>query len=408
MGRITAQQTAALDVLDWLYFNHVLVLCVAGDDDLTWFKQFIDQVDERVRQAGLAGSQAECMKHYVLCFMEILLADPIEKLVENNFIAPIPMPPGLDADKFREHNEFKQRYFLAMVLAVGETAHHESLGAALDIATELLDDFRDAPATVRHRLAERCLAFQFLHAPFDFFTWVAELEVIHCNKFQAKRTSFVPDNVIVRIVLLCEFESIRRSVTSEQSDIASVRALLEGLASSLSVKARKLLLRDKHHYETQFYTQPSSRRMHIFDLDKLRDPDYVRQFLEGFNNVFHRNRLWQGSQASWLGMLGAALVALHKAHVSPELPIYMYVSPYEDKGKDRKEQDCTADRIALFLRQRGFTIHARTLYDRHCHFTGDLSARVLCYYNALRLAGAAPPADSPDMFYNSSITVTAE
>jgi hypothetical protein len=75
MGRITPQQIATLDILDWLYFNQILVFSVYSQNDQRWLKRIVDLVGDSVTKVGATGLKAEYLKHYVLCLLEIFLAD---------------------------------------------------------------------------------------------------------------------------------------------------------------------------------------------------------------------------------------------------------------------------------------------------------------------------------------------
>jgi hypothetical protein len=390
MGRTIPNQATALDILDWLYFNQALVFCTYKEPEWVWLYQLVDEVKSAVAHSGATGIEAECLKHTVLCLMEIGLHDPLESLPTPE---PIPLPAGLTPESHAEFETFRRNYFMGLVIAVGEMARSFPLRVAIDIAESLLGKFSAAPVTIKYRLVERCLAFEYMLAPLEFFSWLLEQGVICSQKFQSEKATVSSDSLaIVRIGLLCEFETLRHSMIALTKHQGQFEGLLK-LSDKLSSHAVQQLLENMHHYQRLAYAE--SRTMIAFNPDRIREPTYVRHFLDTYRKNCFRTRLISGTQAKWLGMLGATMVSIYKTLVGPDKPIYI----------ENSSSDSVTKQIEAFLQKRGCTILPRTLYENYRQFVEETRPRVEVY-NAVQVqTGATPPVDTQDIFYNSSIAV---
>ena len=393
MARTVPHQVAALDILDWIYFNQGLVFCVYTEQEQDCLYRLVEAVKAAVARTGATGLEAECLKHTVLCLMEIGLHDPIESLPTPK---PIPLPAGLTREVHAEIAAYRRDYFMAMVIAVGRTARPLALDAAIGITNDLLGEFRAAPATVRYRLVERCLAFEHMAAPLAFFCWLMETGMIRSSKcLPEKARSSADQDTIVRIGLLCEFESIRHSMIALSRQQKAVEGLLP-LADDLSARVSQQLLDNVDHYRRLAYAK--NHRLILFDPSRIHDAAYVRQFLLDYRQICFRSRLVEGTQAKWMGMLGASIISLGKILVSPEKPIYV----------ENNNAGSATEQVAALLLERGCTITPRTLYESYREFVEKICPRLRKYHAAQIRTGAAPPADCQDLFYNATIVLTSE
>jgi hypothetical protein len=390
MGRKNPQQIAVLDILDWLYFNQVLVFSVYSQTDREWLKRIVDRISHSVSETGATGLEAEYLKHCVLCFLELFLADDIDKFRELDINAELPeLPAEKDRNAWNQLKEYQRDYFTAFVLAVNEQAHGKSITLAGDIATGLQEQFLNAPASVRYRLADRCMAYEHKEAPLDFFTWLTELQIINCAKYRSEKLTIrLPELAITRIGLLCEFEILRRSIGRQYNAPNMAEIMLKAKTSMLPQSVAGSLLEIKHKLEKLTYTAPLT--WITFDINRRLDSIYVTSFFNQMAHYFDRIRLWQGSQATWLGVLGGFIVEMEKFYTSPEKPIYSEIN----------NEGTITDGISTFLRKRGFAITGRRLYVHHSRFTKEIKNKVLFYYTMLGIGKVAPPpAENGDMYY---------
>jgi hypothetical protein len=81
-------------------------------------------------------------------------------------------------------------------------------------------------------------------------------------------------------------------------------------------------------------------------------------------------------------------------HTYPDKPIYVEIN---NKGT-------VTDDISTFLRERGFSITGRRLYEHHSRFAKEIKNKVLFYYTMLGIA-VAPPPENDVMYYFIVVTL---
>jgi hypothetical protein len=394
MARITHQQIATLNILDWLYFNQVLVFSAYSQNDREWLKRIIDRVSDSVSETGVTGLKSELLKHYVLCLLEIFLSDDlldkpkIEVFGRDINIVP---PAGIDAGTLHRVLKYYKNFFSAVVIESGELAHKESLIPAQEIARDLLEHFCGAPVSVRYRLAERCLTYEFKNTPLDCFSWLAKLEVIRSAKYQSKDwVTPLPEQVIMRIGLLCEFEILRKLIgRMRRAPNLAEMVLKHKRTDELPESVTNPLVKNRQQLETLAYDKSLRETWIGFDFDRQFDPRYIAYFFTQVSHYFHRIRLWQGTQASWLGMLGGFIVEMERSCSCTNKPIYIELN----------NGGTITDDVSTFLRERGFSITGRTLYSGHRLFKEEIKSKVCSYYALLSIAKVTSPPEYDDVFY---------
>lgn len=401
MGRIPTCQSAALDVLDLLFFNQILVFCALDDSEREWLRKIVEDVSFSVRETGAIGLEAECMKHGVLCLLEIMLSDDQEKQ-EGAMGISLVWPESLNMDVVREVDAYTRDFFQAFLWVLWEEAHGDVMKPVLQIATNLVDQFRSVPATVRYRLSERSLAIEFPMAPLDFVGWAAGADIIFSAKYSSVKLADslleTQETLATRVGLLCEFAMVRNymGVQTKAPNVASVA--LENNATPLSQNTIISLLEQKYRFE-KLNRLPSLRN--TFSVFKVgqEDPDYARAFFSNVGQVCTRYRIWDGTLASWPGALGAAIVEINRQSMHrPVKPIY----------NDLNNTGSITDDVAKLLKKHGFTISARALYQRHHEFSEKVFRQVRTYHNLLKKYGVAFRPHHDDMIFYSLISSSAD
>jgi hypothetical protein len=389
MSRPPPKQEAAFDVLDWLYFNQILVFSLYSKNDLMWLEWIIDNVADAVRKTGATGLKAECLKHGVYCLLEIL-ADDLENSGKN---IGLPYQPPVGRDDERKSREHVRNLFAGYFILICKRARGESMDPAVEIAVNLLEEIRKAPASVRYRLAERCLAYEYRSAPLDFLAWLAKLGVIRSKKYPSEKIAVTPcDELVARIGLLCEFETIRKFFDRQcnlQHEVNNSAAdnILYRWGDKLSLSGKILFRNDSRRVE-DLADKPS--RVLCFFIDRRHDVKYVAHFFSKFHQLYHRIRLLQGTQAGWLGALGAFMVEMEKSFNCTKKPVYNAI---DNKGT-------ITDDVSIRLLEQGFSINSQVLYKCHRKFAEKTYRMVQVYYMQIK-EGAALPAQHDDFyFYN--------
>jgi|GEM_PF-2222071 len=390
MSRPTPQQEAAFDVLDWLYFNQILVFPLYSKNDLMWLARITDNVTDAVRKTGATGLTAECLKHGVYCLLEIYLADDLENFCENA-VRINQCPAQIDSDALPEQSEL-QRDFANYVINRCKLDRGESMDRAIDIVADLLEGIRKAPTSVRWRLVERCLAYEYRSAPLDFLAWLAKLGVIRSKKYPSEKIAATPcDELVARIGLMCEFETIRKHIGRKYKVDNEAAEIYDVYKDKLSQSAKILFRNDSRRVED--LVDIESSRTLCFCIDRRRDVKYVAHFLSEFHLLYHRIRLLQCTQAGWLGALGAFMVEMEKSFNCTKKPIYNAI---DNKGT-------ITDDVSNRLHEQGFSINSQVLYKRHRKFAEKTYRMVRAYYEVIDKVGATLPAAYDDMFFYTLI-----
>lgn len=398
MGRIPSCQSAAVDVLDRLLFNQILVFCVYDDSERDWLARIVAGVASAVDATGTTGLRAQCLMHCVLCLMEVQLSEDLDEIRLPGMVFP-ERPEGVSEDQSRRIQEYNRSYFQAYVIAMSKMVHGDAMAPAHEIATDLAPAFRHAPASVRYRLAERCLVYAFPQAPLDGLSWLVKSDVIRSDKQMTAKLPELPSQpVFARIGLLCEFDMIRNYIgrVAGAPNIAAIA--LNHNATKLSEATNKVLLRMQYGIEELARLESLSNSVPTFDTGKLHDPAYLRGFYERVSRFCPHMRIAKGTLGKWVGALGAVMVEIDRFLHRTDKPVYVEAD---------NSNTITSD-VAIALKHRGFTVGGRTLYARHSEFSGNLFSQVRTYRQILETSGAAIPAHFCDLFYYSIVSNTAD
>lgn len=385
MGKPTVQQIAGLDILDWLYFNQTLVHAVMDDDVLAWLIEIVERVKTAVAATGATDMEAEIMKHYVLCFLEILASDD-----------------HADAE-VAKLSQYNKNCFCAMLMAISDLARNDSLSEAQGIANALVDYVLSAPAVVRVRLADRCLAVEYMGAAHEGFMWLVKAEAISCAKFRDADVRPHPSHeaIVARIGLLCEFECEKFHFREVQQARVLPSLRFREIASTLSMYDKQLVLEASELWlDHHFPGVP--RSFPIFCVDRQSDKDYVVNFLKLVHSNWTRQRFCVGTLAGWVSNLGALIIMIHKSLDDPR-PIY--IEENEENKKNKNSADTLAKAAKNTMLRYGMTIHARSLYVRYREFTTTMLPRIRVYCNAIQIVPGVLAAEEEDHFYRAILAV---
>lgn len=376
MGKLTVQQITGLDILDWLYFNQTLVYVVMDDEVVAWFIEIVKRVNTAVAATGAADMKAEIMKHYVMCFLEILASDE---------------HPDAEAAKLHQYNK---NYLCGKLISHHKLVHSDSLSEALDIATALLDYVLSAPAVVRFRLTERCFAAEYMAATHDCFMWLVKAEVIPCAKFRDTNADPRPSHeaIVVRIGLLCEFECAKFYFRkAEKAGLLDYLRFKE-IAGTLSMSDKQLVLEAGELWLDHHFRVPHG--FPVFNIDLKLDKDYVVNFLMLVHLNWTRQRFCMGTSAGWVSKLGALPIMIYKALDDPR-PIYIEVN--------KQSTDTLANAAKEMMLRYGMTIHTRSIYESYREFITKMLPRIRVYCNAIQIGPGVLAAEEEDPFYRCMI-----
>lgn len=355
MGKPTVQQISGVDILDWIYFNQTLH-SVMGSDVVAWFAEIVERVKTAVAATGAVGIEAEIMKHYVFCFLEILAS------YEN---------PDMDV-KNKELSRYCMDFFCATLIAISKRTRNDSLSEARGITITLVDYVLSAPMVVRWRLAERCLAAEYTFATHECFLWLVKVEAISCAKFTGADVSS-HEAVVARIGLLVEFEWARFHFRNVQKETHLARYRFDDISDTLPMQAT-LITEARDLWVARFLDDVPSAVPNGFDVGRQSDKDYVVDFLNRVHPHWTRKCFCKCTLAGWVSHLGALSIMICKSRKDPR-PGY---------DENHKERDTLAKEAKDTLEQRyGMRINTRTLWERHNAFMETMRPRIEVYCESI-------------------------
>ncbi|MBC3832863.1 hypothetical protein H8K33_15240 [Undibacterium amnicola] len=383
MARPTPQLTAALDILDWLHFNQALVYSVFSEEDVFWLRKIFERVKAAVAATRQSGIDAEIMKHYVLCYLEIFLSD-------GDSIG------FSEAETYEKVLKYNKIFFSAMVNAKAKSTGKHVAESALTIATELCIEFRTAPATVRFRLTERCMVYEFPNAAMSALKWFVEAEAISSAKYKVGTRAHEKHRlVVVRIGLLCELKltriETRRAKSPERCKPRRVvEQLFDNVIDKLQSPIEKILIQQagKLWMEKLYDKEPPDNSIHAFLINHAFERDYVAQFLNQISTVWKHSRFYEATAAAWPSIIGAF-----------DLVIAKFNNEAKKIYESRKNTATSSDDVSKTLLLHGFTIQARTLYLHHREFNQVIQPRIKNYYASLQSSKRVIAAEDEDFWY---------
>jgi hypothetical protein len=365
-----------MDILDWLHFNQVLVFGAVRDEHHGMWVNIIEAVKSAVAATGRAGVNAEILKHYVICVLEIYVTDETIPDTNNESIAKL--------------LRFNKTFFAALQLAnIGEI-HGIDREVVLAIVDSLYDTVQVMPVSVRHRFAERCLAVEYPTAALEAFVWFVRTQIIPCAKY-VPTTPLRPTHaeVIARVGLLCEFEMARKVMRRTRKGSSIATNLFDHIASTVAPQHSGLVREaGKLYAEKHFGADPNELRLRLFSVDRASDDLYVADFLDAIKRQWARPRLCQGTAAGWPGILGAYIIFQYKIGGSAK-PLY--------NAKDNR--GTLSDDANAAMKRFGFTVDGRTLYEHYRKLDERIFGRIEAYSARLDESERALPADDDDAWY---------
>ena len=397
MGRISAAQVAGLDLVDKLFFNQILVYRLFEEEELCWLKDLHDDIEGELTERDIVGVQRQIVKHCVLCLLEAQLSESI-LLIKESFPDKVPpQPADFAPERFEETERYKLEFFQAVVLVGLSKLHDCDMDLCIDITNKLHTEYAEAPATVRYRLVERMFAFNFIGAPIDCFTWLSQMGVLNSAKHRGLdlKSRYTPE-FLQRLALLCEFDMVRdyvRRATElgrSKSSITVAQAQLDEF-KELSDQTRDMLVQ-KMSKAMKVDSMPKLKNSYpVLGLHELEHQASVERFFTSLNSYAIRFRTFQGSLASWTGMLcGGAVEVLH--HRQDRKPA-IYAGEFNEGS--------LTDKIHKGMSARGFEITPRAIYDRHRDFKETILRTVGIYYHMQQAQNVAIPPDLCDLTYDA-------
>jgi len=386
MPRIAPSQSVALDILDWMFFNQLLVPDIPDDRERQWLRDLVGELQEAVRQTGATGAEAERLKHAALCLLEVRLGEIREKA---NYTPSMALPQDITLKMLLDVTHHASNVFQGMVLALCGKTDGIDAATVLGISDRLLGKFGRSAALAGHRLAERALLQEYPCAARDFFLWMAGIGIISskkCNPEKARSGTNVM--AAARIAMLCELETIRHWMMGSTNLKVSDEVLMRE-SEELPGKAVEALLDRLSFYRKLTHGKDIGLLALLPGTFESREK--AAAFLLDFGRRWKRSRVIDRTLGGWIGMLGAGMVRARKRDM-PEKPIYV----------ESDNAGSITDLISKELRTLGCTVSARTVYEGHQYLAAHIQPKLEHYWHTLHAARGLPGA-YPDLSYDIAV-----
>lgn len=373
MPSTTPLQKAAFDVIDTLHFNQILMSFVYEEPLEDYYHHILNRINEILQEKGLTGKQAEINKHYILANLEICLS--IDKKYISDFVTKS------DKKKYEQFTECQKNFSLAMLSVI---IYHNDLDRDfIDyVVKNLLDDkslaLSTMPFFVKYRLTECCYAFEYPDASLGFYYELVSRDIILCKKYSRRIDCCPPELgselslLFIRAGLIVELKMLQKTVSSMMSLSTVEPIFFSPFDPNISRTEHKLT---KDYYKRLIDTSWGEKKLStckIFPCKEHVSEAVAKDLLTSMNKYYFHKRMFNGTQGSWLGTLGAFDIEASRWH-EPNKAIY-----YETNNSNT-----ISESVRVKLSDYGFSVTAKSLYLRHKKIIKDSYPKIKHYYNFL-------------------------
>lgn len=379
MPATTTVQKAAFDAIDSLHFSQVMMSLICADPVAEeWYRRIFGRINSILQKAGITGKQAQIARHYLLGALEVHLSidskyfsDTVE---HNNKGVDGGAPYNRELlEQFVEHN---RNYSIALLCNIADFngVDREFFFQATE---ELFNDkiLSTMPRFIRYRLTECCYALEYPDAPLFFYRELVSLGIVLCGKYSHHRDQFVRkcdselSFLFIRAGLLFEFKMLQRAVQVITSLNKNGTLVLPTADLRMSITERKNIADYYKRFVDVWLLENNHSSFVVFQCKSdVSDLD-VKILLKNMSRFYFHKRMFDGTQGSWLGTLGAFDIEISR-RVEPERAIY-----YEGDNSLT-----ISEKIRSKFMDSGFSVSARNLYLRHKTVRKNSYAKIRYYY----------------------------
>ncbi len=383
MPSLTPLQKAAFDAIDTLHFGQVVMHHIYKSPLKVWYPHILDRLNEILQKAGVIGKQAEITKHYILAALEIFLS------VDEKYISDVyefcekhnTEDETIDRDTYKKVSDKKRDFSIIMLIILAEKN-----GVDKELFSQIVNDVMDdkaldlssMPYPVCCRLTEGCYAFEYPDAPLGFYRELVSCDIIKCGKYShnidkyAKKPNSELSSLFIRAGLLFELRILQRSLQSmiliekeqkidiQNFDLKMLRIDRKNLADYYKRLIDVNLLGENSNTFITFKCKEHVSKKGAEDL------------LKSMSKLYFHKRMFGGTQASWLGTLGAFDIEASRCK-EPDKAIYYEID----------NSFTISEKIELKFLDYGFSVAARSLYLRHKKIRKKGYPKINYYYHLL-------------------------
>ena len=368
----------------------------------------------------ISEAEEEIVKHYVLCALEISLgrddnfystskkilgvSDNNKEVIQSNemYLSNTEHTVEFSEEEYNKVAEFTKDCSLAILFTIIEN-NGVNRELIIDLYLAILNDpelkIKEAPHSVKFRLVQRFLAFEYEISSLLFYSKIVTSGLIDTEKYKSKNNTLRNDPIIdqafIRSCLLIEFEILRQTVKN----------MLVGKNGFFVPLPDKNLPLDKKIELAQDYKRLidilyGENSFVIFNCYQNLNKKAIEQFLQNANNCFHRQQLFPRNKGRFLSILGSYYMELerHDQLTKTHKQIALY---------NETNNDGTASYESVnFLSALGFSITARSLYLSHKDLKIKYYKKIQFYLSNLNQYNFHYPWQLDDPIYLHAINFT--
>ncbi|MGE6323327.1 hypothetical protein ACQKEF_24230 [Pseudomonas oryzihabitans] len=409
MARINKAQKAALDFLDLVFFNELLVYRGMDAEERQQLETVIWRVTQ-MSESRHSGRESEIIKHLAYYFLEVSLATTTEELRQ---ASPVEVPSlDLSKETIKAVNQYTNDLQMAFMLAMTETSTGVLASYALEIADVLKDEFAGYSALVRRDLLKRCFVREFKDVSIVLYCWLAVTGVLPVTKNSPDRIyRKFDENFTIRLALLADYEMIVHGLKMMISKDNSICVFLGKQQFELKETTVDRLLDIQKHFN-EAITKSSLRGIPLINMRDLASPAQIQDFFERWGTRKVRLRMHTGTLASWLGTLGAGMVELQLWREYEHAAREKYPNGIESVDINELKvpaifnacdnQHTISEFVKERLSEKGLRINPDTLYRNHSMMRKTILRLLEMYCKLTRDAGIVMSPMYDDVFYGST------
>lgn len=360
-------------MIDHLHFMQVYLRFMHTHPDFIWYERILKAVDKRLLDLGFCDKKYHIAKHYLLSSLEIHLSvrdslySQMEKFTEN--------PPPFSEDEHNKITEYTRSFCIAQLFAIASYNCLDTKVLAETYANLIHDDsLLGIPDMVRFRLVDCCFAIEFNNGPLLIYRELLQLGIISCAKYSAKDDCSIHDDdsdvsdMLIRAGLIFELKIMRERALHFLNKKNKRELSLVDLAPSMTRIEKKHAADYYKKLIDDFFFGNEDITGILFRCSDAIGKKEVEILLNNICRFTIHKRMFTGTQASWLGTLGAYYVAIERS-CNEKRAIYC----------EADNQGTITDCVVKKFKQLGFTISARSLYLRHKNIKKDNYKKIRYY-----------------------------
>lgn len=343
MPKRTNAQTAALNIMDYLFINDVESLASFNDAKNTFNVDLLSIIDHINSVRRNEGKIAELYKHYVLCGIEMKLNLPFE------------IEDPTDQEQFDKAN------FIFSQIIKNFAQYDFSEDEFLDDMENLFNHFeklRLDKGTI-YKVVRQCLYFDYDNVSIVAYKRFIELGILTTQQYEFGKSTIDEDflkNSFIRSMLFIEFDILKRQFDTEKEfkdrkieiDLNSSLEEIERIFLAIR-SVKKMQLKENFNFTS------------ILDIDINNKKD-VEQYILNLSEVLGHGALFFKKIPDCIGFIGCWHL-IHTKERNLDSPTYYEL--YDGKSPHKKPCDNKALEEIL---KYGFELQKRTLHSRYIKF----------------------------------------